>query len=187
MKRAWEAIKEGATDMDLFEENPSVAFKYQRGIAAARNAAIRHRSGNTAPKIEIFWGPSGSGKTRRAFTENPGAYMLSKPNSDRVWWDGYIGQECIIIDEFYGWLPYDFMLRLLDRYPLNLEIKGGTIPCAATKFVITSNVEWTDWYSKVKDTSALRRRIEEFGSVEYIGYQHNDGQFEAMLEREVLE
>lgn len=31
---------------------------------------------------------------------------------------GYVGQPTVVFDDFYSWFPYDFILRLLDRYPL---------------------------------------------------------------------
>ena len=49
------------------------------------------------------------------------------------WWDNYAQEEIIILDEFYGWLPYCEMLRLLDRYPCQVETKGGSINFAPNK------------------------------------------------------
>jgi hypothetical protein len=41
----------------------------------------------------------------------PEAYWITKPNGPRAFWDGYDGQENVVIDEFYGWLPHTFMCR----------------------------------------------------------------------------
>ena len=30
--------------------------------------------------------------------------------------NGYVGQKCLLIDEFYGQIDYPFMLCLLDKY-----------------------------------------------------------------------
>lgn len=119
-----------------------------------------------APVISIYWGDSGTGKTKKALSEEPDAYILTKPHSNGcVWFDGYYDQKCIIFDEFYGWVPYDLLLRILDRYPLRLQIKGGDVQLQATKFIFTSNKEWREWYPNVDNLSALERRIREFGSV----------------------
>jgi len=121
------------------------------------------RDPNVAPRIEIFWGASGTGKTRRAVEENPGAYILTKPrDKNSVWWQNYHGEKTVIIDEFYGWIPYDMLLRVLDRYPVEVEFKGGSTQLAATHFVITSNKMWQEWYPNIEDQTALRRRIHEF-------------------------
>ncbi len=86
------------------------------------------------------------------------------------WWDGYSGQDAVVFDEFYGQLPYQFMLRVLDRYPLQVETKGGMAELTATNFYFTSNLAYDDWWFKaVQDGSvniaAFIRRVQEFGSV----------------------
>lgn len=166
LKRAYELLKAGCGDRELFEEVPEVAFRYQQGIRAARAALAHPRDKAITPTILIWWGDSGTGKTRKAVEEYPEAYILTKPNGNGVvWFDGYYGQKVIIFDEFYGWVPYDLMLRILDRYPLKLQIKGGMVECQATTFIITSNKPWTDWYAGIDDKSAMERRIKEWGMV----------------------
>lgn len=166
LSRAWSLLSAGATDRQLFEELPHVAFKYQRGISAARQCLAPRRSAASEPKIEIYWGDSGTGKTRKALDDNPSAYILTKPNGNGcVWFDGYAGESTIIFDEFYGWIPYDLLLRICDRYPLKLQIKGGFVECGATHFIFTSNKPWREWYPNIEDISALERRIREFGHV----------------------
>lgn len=163
---AWKRLREGATDLQMFDELPHVAFKYQRGIMAARTVLSVPRKAATPPSIDIYWGDSGTGKTKKAIEESPDAFILTKPNGNNcVWFDGYTGQSTIIFDEFYGWVPYDLLLRICDRYPLKLQIKGGFVECSATKFIFTSNKKWEDWYPNIDDKSALERRIREFGKV----------------------
>lgn len=71
----------------------------------------------------VYWGPSGCGKSRRAAYEaGPDAYILPNSGGPTIWWDGYTGQAHVIIDEFYGWIKYHDMLRILDRYPLHTQV-----------------------------------------------------------------
>lgn len=151
---------------DVLAEVPSVVVKYHKGLVFASGLLAKRRSPEVCPEIKIYWGDSGTGKTKKAVEEYPDAYILTKPNGNGViWFDGYEGQETIILDEFYGWVQYDLLLRLLDRYPLKLQIKGGMVECSATRFVFTSNKRWEDWYPNIDDKSALQRRIREFGHV----------------------
>lgn len=120
--------------------------------------------------ILILWGESGTGKSRKAFDENPDAYVVPKPNGGSIWFDGCANKETFIFDEFYGWCPYDLLLRILDVHPLQLPTKGGFQHCVANKFVFTSNKPWEEWYSpemaaKTDNFAALRRRISEWGTV----------------------
>lgn len=151
---------------DVLDQHPGAFVRYHKGFQAVASLLGKRRSAETPPEIKIYWGDSGTGKTKKAVEENPGAYILTKPNGNNtLWFDGYESHSTIIVDEFYGWIQFDLLLRLLDRYPLKLQVKGGFVECCATKFIFTSNKSWKEWYPNVGDVSALERRIREFGSV----------------------
>lgn len=149
--------------LDIASRNFGAFMRYHRAIDAYRGAMVQHRP-RIPPKIFVFWGPSGSGKSRKAHEMFPNAYRKMKSD----WWQGYTGQKEVIFDDFYGWIPYDEMLRILDWYTMDMPIKGSSVPLAATTFVFTSNEPYTSWYKKVKNLEALTRRIEEFAEVEYM-------------------
>jgi hypothetical protein len=62
-------------------------------------------------------------------------------------------------------LPYDELLRITDRYPHRVEIKGGFRAFLSREIYITSNEPIEKWYKGEWYTeeriSALRRRIDE--------------------------
>lgn len=142
---------------------PNSYVQYHRGLHALQTQ-IR-KTTRDAPKIYIFHGPSGVGKTKLLYEVYPDAFWKPKGK----WWDGYDGEHVVVIDEYYGWLSLDLLLRLLDRYPLLVEGKSmtGGIRMLAEVFVFTSNVEPRDWYRNlpVQRTDALMRRIKEYGEV----------------------
>ena len=78
------------------------------------------------------------------------------------WWDGYEGQDVVVIDEFYGWFEWDYLLRLTDRYPLILEGKAisGGFQFTSKIIIFTSNKHWNNWYPNIQDRSPLERRFE---------------------------
>ena len=43
-----------------------------------------------------IWGPAGTGKTRSVWLEYPDLY----PKMANKWWDGYQGEETVLIDDF---------------------------------------------------------------------------------------
>jgi energy-coupling factor transporter ATP-binding protein EcfA2 len=55
------------------------------------------------------------------------------------WWDGYMQQRTVIIDEFYGWLKYDELLRMCDRYGYRVPVKGGFTEFTSRNIIITAN------------------------------------------------
>lgn len=77
----------------------------------------------------------------------PNAFWVPRPQGDRVWWDGYDGEDVVIFDEFQGWCRQVDMQRYLDYYPLMLEFKGGSRAALYTKVVILSNYHPAEWWS----------------------------------------
>jgi len=75
------------------------------------------------------------------------------------WWDGYSYEYTVIIDEFYSWLKYNFVLQLFDRYRLRVETKGCTLPFLSRRIILTSNTPVDRWYPNIEDKGALMRRI----------------------------
>lgn len=43
------------------------------------------------------------------------------------------------------------MLKMLDKYPIMVDIKGGRVPFLFSKIYITSNVDPKDWYPNVNE------------------------------------
>ena len=52
----------------------------------------------------------------------------------------------MVFEEFAGQIPLQKMLKLLDPYPMALEVKGGMRPAMYTVVVITSNTRPDGWY-----------------------------------------
>lgn len=109
---------------------------------------------------KVYWGATGTGKSHRAWSE---AGLDAYPKDPRTkFWDGYNGQDCVIIDEFRGGIDISHILRWLDKWPVIVEIKGSSIVLKATKIFITSNLDPRLWYPDIDDEtkSALLRRLQ---------------------------
>lgn len=108
--------------------------------------------------VSIFWGKTGTGKTRQVFENNEDVYVPG----DYKWFDGYRGQEVVLLDDFRGEYDLQYLLKLLDRYPMQVPIKGGFVTWCPKQVFITSNVNPIDWYkdADARSIAALFRRIE---------------------------
>jgi len=75
-------------------------------------------------------------------------------SGDTVWWDGYTGQKCVVIEEFYGQMKIGYLLKLLDRYPMQVQTKGSYVPFLAEVIFFTSNEHPRMWYGKGAEPGA---------------------------------
>jgi hypothetical protein len=145
-------LDSGASELEVADSHFGSWVRYHRAFRAYRLLKVVERTEKTI--CTVTFGPTGTGKSMELAQAYPGAFW--KPNSR--WWDGYEGQEHVVIDEFYGWLPYDFLLRLCDRYPLYLETKGGTVAFVSKYIHFTSNQAPEFWYKH--NFAPLERRLE---------------------------
>lgn len=115
----------------------------------------------TAPEVFVFWGKAGTGKTRKVYEMSPDVYVVPISSSNTLWFDGYDGKSDVLFDDFYGGIKFNKMLQLLDRYKIQVPIKGGFVGFQPSRIFITSNTAPRSWYAGVPEEAraALHRRI----------------------------
>ncbi len=105
--------------------------------------------------VQIYIGPTGCGKTRLAYDQYGESLY---PQLHGKWFDGYDGEETVLIDEYdeprFTWA---FLLQLLDRYPMTVESKGTIVPFISRRVILTSNSHPSTWYP-THDYAPLERR-----------------------------
>lgn len=154
--KACEAFVSGRSLQDLTKEYPVEFVKYHRGLERLRQLQTKPR--NWITEVYVFWGDTGSGKTREAFSRAPGAYF--KPPGK--WFGLYDGESDVIFDDFGGSeCKLTDLLKLLDRYPCDVEVKGGFVRFVPKRIFITSNRKPEEWYPNAhpEHVAALRRRF----------------------------
>lgn len=154
----WDAIKTAAKEGRLDDVPADV---YIRSYNSLKRIAVDHMQPlGIERQVCVYWGRTGAGKSRRAWEEaGLGAYPKD-PRSK--FWDGYRGQEHVVIDEFRGGIDIAHLLRWFDRYPVIVEVKGSSVVLSAKKIWITSNLSPDDWYPDCdqETKAALRRRLQ---------------------------
>ncbi|KAL0168654.1 hypothetical protein M9458_036876 [Cirrhinus mrigala] len=106
----------------------------------------------------VLVGPPGCGKSRHVSELVRGQPTYYKPRGP--WWDGYDGHVNVVVDDYYGWIAYDELLRVCDRYPCKVPVKGAFVEFLAKWIYITSNRHVWDWYHfEGYDPSAILRRV----------------------------
>lgn len=151
-----ETLRANGNIREIIDKHFESFIKYSRGIERVLQFTTQRR--NWEMEVLIYWGEAGSGKTRKAFEESPDAYF--KDNTR--WWTGYCSTEDVIWDEFTGAsCSLSYFLKITDRYPMQVETKGGYAQFCSKKIVFTSNYDPREWYEFRSDESrrAFERRI----------------------------
>jgi len=164
-------LDEGKSESEIARDPETFPVWAKHYKVVARYKTLTGQQRNWPTFTQVIWGAPGLGKTRKALElAGPDAYWLPRPAGQTAWFDNYIGQETIVIDEFYGWLPLDLLCRLLDRYPMQVETKGGSTMMLARKVIITSNVPPAQWYKLPPERlNALFRRLSmPLGTIEHM-------------------
>lgn len=168
LKRFYSDISQGLPELQVAERNLSAYCKYQKAYSRVR--ALYDKKAAKAfrkVKVTVIWGDTGKRKTSRVLYDYGEDVCIGPSSFTPEWWDGYDGEDAILIDDFYGQIPISRMLRILDGHRLNLPVKGGFRWAKWTKVYITSNVHPNEWYSGVPDRvrDALKRRIDKIERV----------------------
>lgn len=154
LARLHSAIKQGKSFEELMEIDFGACLRYSKGIEKA--ISMYAKNIDTPKKVYLYWGDSGTGKSKSAAEKFPEAWW--KPEGE--WFDGYEGQNEVIIDDFTpGSIKTGLLLKLLDRYPLRVPVKGGFKVWKPKKIIITSNYPIEEWKIPAKSFDAVKRRI----------------------------
>lgn len=126
-------IRSGSNFFELAQSDSAACamVRYSKGLTFLRTLYASKRDIGHPPLVLWFSGPTGTGKTRKAVELG-----LNAPISRDIfpwmssgslrWFDGYDGQPVAIFDDLRTkHVEFSMLLRLLDRYPLQVEIKGG--------------------------------------------------------------
>lgn len=154
-------VKSGATDRELIEAYPSIYLQSHNAVKKIRTA---YAEPSKEVRVIVHWGVPGAGKTYSVYDKHGQENVFSLTQEDHtVWFDGYDGQEVLLIDDFYGWIKFSQLLKYIDQYPVQFPIKGGKVWRQCKYIYFTSNVHPDQWYSydEHKQYAALDRRIHE--------------------------
>lgn len=150
--------------MELLEDFPGMVIRYPKALTQVRNMIIPTRS--EMPKVFWFWGVSGSGKShsaREKAIEIAGSIeeVYYQNTANQKWWDGYSGQKVVVLDELRpGIWNLQTLLRLFDKYPLQVETKGGMIKFNSPYIFVTSCFGPSD-FALGENEVQLQRRLSE--------------------------
>jgi len=126
------------TILEVAMAHPVAYMKFTRGITSMLGLMTPTRHFMT----HGYWifGPTGCGKSRWAHSVTPTSTYVKDASTE--WFCGYQGESTMIIDDYRpnARLSFSFLLKLADRYPLPLQVKGGQVQMTSKRLIVTSPV-----------------------------------------------
>lgn len=153
----WDSVWANAVDGNLERIPASIRVSSYAALARIQKDHLKPIA--VEREVYVFIGPTGVGKSRRAWEAAGWDAYPKDPNTK--FWDGYRGQENVVMDEFRGKIDISNLLRWTDRYPVSVETKGSGAVFSARRIWITSNLHPDRWYPDLDQETkeALMRRL----------------------------
>lgn len=150
------------TSDDILLENPEFHHQYGRTLDRIEDLYLRTKFRTTPTTGEWIYGPTGVGKSMKAFTNYTPETHYNVPD-DNGWWDNYKGQETVIFNDFRGWLKYEKLLEMVDRYPFDVPRRNRKpIPFTSKHVIITSSLSPEEVYKNRNSEDKIEQLYRRF-------------------------
>lgn len=145
------------------DEDPCTYVRCYKGLQTLYNSKIRQPEVYIKREVIILYGPPGCGKTRTFYDREPEGCRCSSHGG--FWFDGYMDDEGVLIDDFDGarskW-ALGALLEIIDRYVIKVPSKGAFVQWKPQRIYITTNIHpkhWYEWTNRQAQYKALERRF----------------------------
>lgn len=165
LKGIADLLREHKSILEIFSLYPSSCIRNLTNIEKMQRYLQPRRT--HAKKVFFLWGETGLGKSRSVidyfkYPESPQLYILAPDSGTRnLFFSGYNDHihNAVLIDDFYGNYPWSSMLRICDRYPIDVQTRDSTpVQFNPEYLIFTSNKDPRLWYKNMK-WETLRRRV----------------------------
>lgn len=142
LKEVMRRIRDRETTADeILIDDPGYYHMYGRTLERAEDVVMRKRFRTEMTKGIWLYGNTGAGKSHVAFDgfDPENGYVKALTGNEAKWWDGYTGQETVILNEFRGEIGYGELLSLVDKWPVSVPRRNREpAPFLAKRVIITS-------------------------------------------------
>jgi len=134
-----EEIKDVVKTTNSMRKVIEVATNLQQIKMAEYLLKYSEKSRDYQPTVLWYYGTTGTGKSKAAHAKFEGTDYYRKTELSGKWWEGYDGQENIIIDDITETtIPYKQLLDITDRYATRVECKNGSRQFMGRTIIITT-------------------------------------------------
>lgn len=133
-------IMDGMRVEDIMMEDPMCYHQYGRTMDKIEDVRMRKMFRTEMTEGLWLYGKTGTGKSHRCFHDFDPDKTYVWPN-DGKWWDGYRQQDIVVFNDFRGEIPYNFLLQLIDKWPMTVPRRNREpMPFVSKKIIITSSL-----------------------------------------------
>ncbi len=160
-----DAVMSGQKRRDLVDDHFGVLARHPKFYETLTMMCRPTRT--TQLVVTLHIGETGLGKTRKVFAMYGDStdFWISPLNNGTVWMDTYDGHGKVLLDDFAGAASHcslNYLLRLLDRYPVLVPTKGSHTWWLPDEVHVTTNLLpklWYKWENRGEQYKALARRF----------------------------
>ncbi len=149
-------VKNGKKLIDIVDEMENPNFQTIRCAQLLKTIYSRPRSGK--PVVIWIYGATGIGKTRLVYDTFTDIYTKDSTK----WYNNYEQNKVLLIDDYRkDFCKFKDLLTLLDRYPKQVETKGGYIHINSKFIILTSPYSPLRYWQYKDGKEQLFRRIDK--------------------------
>jgi len=153
-------LKENPRSIKKLMNEEVVNTQQMRFLEGMTKYMLNARNPSDPPIVFWIYGSTGAGKTKLIYDSFESIHSVS----DYKWpGNNYNQQECFLMDDFRPEdIPFHTLLKMIDRYPFTLAVKGSFIELNSPYIVITTtrSIDMT-YVGHREDIQQLKRRLEE--------------------------